>query len=168
MATTVVSRSTQARATENGVTPCDASAIADEGGRGVGQPALAYGAVGHGRDLARPQQGDEVELGAAFGDIVEDLVGGAGVAALAQQLLHVAGVEIADTPAPDLPGAHQGFHPLDGLRERDRAAPVQQVEVQVVRAQPLEASVASSFDPAAPRVLRIDLADQEHLVAKAH
>src|SRR5690606_42112525 len=50
------------------------------------------------------QKGQEIEFRAAPGRIVEDLVDGAGLAALAiQQFLHVVGVEVRHAPMADQP-----------------------------------------------------------------
>ena len=44
---------------------------------------------------------------------------------------------------------------------------MQQVEVETIGLEATKAGLAGSLDPAAPGVLRIGLADQEDLVAKA-
>lgn len=82
-----------------------------EGG-GVGELTLADRAVGHCRDAALRKLRQQVELRTALGDIVEDLIGHAGLAAGAEQLVHIAVVEVADAPAPDLAGADRRFHTL--------------------------------------------------------
>jgi hypothetical protein len=61
----------------------------------------------------------------------------------------------------------QGHERLDGLRERDRPAPVQQVQVQPVRAEPPQAGLAGPGRALAARVVRQHLADQEDLLTPA-
>jgi hypothetical protein len=65
------------------------------------------------------------------------------------------------------PGADEGFHAFDGFGQGDLAAPVQQIEVEVIGLEPLQAGLTGLLDAAARGVLRIDFADQEDLVAQA-
>ena len=131
------------------------------------QPPLLHGTIGGERHAARLQGGQEVELRAAPGHVVEHLVGDAGLPACAEQLVHVGRVKVADAPGRDLTGRTQRLHALYRLGQRDRAAPVQQVEIQPVGAQPPQAGLTGALKPAAARVLRVGLADEEDLVAQA-
>ena len=56
---------------------------------------------------------------------------------------------------------------LEGLLEPRTAAPVQQVEVDALDAQALEAALAGGDRAGARGIVRIDLADDEGLVAPA-
>ncbi len=82
-------------------------------------------------------------------------------------LLEIAGVEIADAPRRDPAGPLQLIERRDGLGERMRAAPVQQVAVEPVGAQAPQRALAGG-DGAGPRgVVRQHLGDEKHLVAAA-
>ena len=130
------------------------------------QPALFHRAVGHGRRRPLRQRRQQVELRAAANDIVEHLVGGAAGSSRPGQLRHVVGVEVADAPGGDLSGRLQRLHAFHRLGQGHGASPVQQIEVQPVGAQPLQARLAGPGDTAAPGVLGIDLADEENLLAE--
>ena len=84
-----------------------------------------------------------------------------------RQLRHLVGVEVADAPVADLAVAAQPLERRHGLRQRVRAAPVQQVEVEPVGAEPPQAALAGGDRALGRRVVRVDLADQEDLVAPA-
>jgi hypothetical protein len=83
-----------------------------------------------------------------------------------KELVHVRDVEVADTPSADPAPIAQVLERLDRLFERDIAAPVQQVAVEVVETEPLEASLARRGGGARAGVVRVDLADDEELVAR--
>lgn len=107
-------------------------------------------------------------LGAAARQVVEDLVGRHTLAALdGHPLLHVVGVEIADAVIDDLAVAPESLEGLDRLGEGDRAAPVQQVDVDPIGLEPLQAALAGLDRGTLAGVVRIDLADDEQLVAPA-
>ena len=83
------------------------------------------------------------------------------------RFLHVVGVEIADAIVEDFSGLLERGERFERLRQRLAAAPVQQIDVEAVGLEPLEAALAGR-DGAAPRgVVRIDLADQAYFVAPA-
>jgi hypothetical protein len=81
-------------------------------------------------------------------------------------LRQVVGVEVADTPVGDAAMRLQRFEAGDGVAQRVRAGPVQQVEVDVIEHQAPAAALAGGDDAGAARVVRIDLADDEHLIAR--
>jgi hypothetical protein len=112
---------------------------------------------------ATPWQERPVRLPAR--EVVEDLVRRRPGATRRAELVHVVDVEIADAPARDLPGRDQPHHLLDDLGERRAPAPVQQVEIEAVGAEAAEAAFARLRRSAPRRVLRIDLAHQEDVVA---
>ena len=116
--------------------------------------------------LLAPRQ--QVPFDAAVHEVVEHLVGGDGAAARqGGRFFHLVGVEIADAIVEDLSGLLERGKCFERLRERLRAAPVQQIEVEAVGLEPLEAALAGRDDAAPRGVVRIDLADQAHLVAPA-
>ena len=83
------------------------------------------------------------------------------------QFLHVARVEVRHAPVADLARRPQLLERLDRLGQRMAAAPVQQIEVDPVGAQPLQAALARRRHAAARGVVRIHLADDEQPVALA-
>lgn len=127
MAMTVGSLSAQASATWNGVAQWRAP-IAERTGEGGNRPCpMGLQAMAAMWCLAQLRQ--QVELVAALGHIGEDLVGGAGFAAGAGQLLHVAVIEVADPqrrifpawirlPSPLVPAS--GCEPRQCSRYRSR------------------------------------------------
>src|SRR5439155_27100801 len=118
--------------------------------------ALIDWAIRHRRDAARAQPGQQVELGAALAQRVVDLVGGATRATRYRtQFLHVVGVEISDAPMSDAALALQRLERVDRVGERVGAAPVQQIEVDVIELEALQASLAGRDRSAATRVVRI-------------
>ncbi len=100
------------------------------------QPALLDRAVGHDRHPVTRKPRYQVVFRATPGKVVEDLVGLTACAAARDEFLHVVGVEIADAPAQDLARRDQPLHGLDRLGERNIAAPVQEIQVEPVGAQP--------------------------------
>ena len=84
------------------------------------------------------QPGQQRMAGAALAERVIDLVGRTGrTAAHAGQLLHVVEVEVADTPARDVPLRQQRLEAGQRFGQRMRAAPVQQEEVDAIQPETL-------------------------------
>ncbi|MCY1182167.1 hypothetical protein D9M73_227130 [compost metagenome] len=59
----------------------------------------------------------------------------------------------------------QALEGFDGFLQRVLATPVQQVQVDAVAAQACEAALAGGRHAAPAGIVRVDLADQKHLVA---
>src|SRR5437660_2926138 len=85
----------------------------------------------------------------------------------AQQLLHIGTIEVGYAPGANAARLTQAFEARDRFRERDIAAPVQQIQVEVTGRQSLETARACRNDATLRRVLRVDLAHKKHLVAPA-
>ena len=115
--------------------------------------------------LGEPRQ--QVQFGASPDQIVEDLIGHAAIPARSDKLFHIVGIEIADTPVSDLSCRFERLQCLHCLSERHRSPPMEQVEVQPVGAEPLQARLARTGKARARCVLRTCLADEEQLVANA-
>ncbi len=128
------------------------------------QARLVHRAIGHRRHVAALHPGQKVVLNAAAVQVVQDLIGGAGAAARACQFLHVGDIEVGDAPMADLAGRDQRLHRLHRLGEWHAAAPVQQIEVEPVGVQPLQALLAGPRQAGAGGVLRIGLRNEEHPV----
>jgi len=93
--------------------------------------AFVEGRVRHHVDVRAGAKGQQVELDAAAREVVEHLVGTHPLAPRhARELLDILHVEVGDTPERDLSRGHQRLERLDGLLQRDAAAPMQQVEVE--------------------------------------
>src|SRR5690606_36619459 len=72
-----------------------------------------------------------------------------------------------DAVRANLARGEQLLERTDRLLERHAPAPVEQMDVEPVRAEPLERSLAGRERAAVRRVLRQHLRDEEHLVAAA-
>ena len=162
MAITPSWRIAQASATCAGVAPIAVATLARV--RSAREPSLFDRAVRHGRGAMLCKPGQQVVFGTPPREIVEDLVGHAGAPVCCDKLFHVVAIKVADAPVPDLALGLQGFHRFDGLAERHRPAPVEQVQVEPVGAEPLQAGLAGTAETFARGILRIGLADQEQLV----
>jgi len=136
------------------------------------QPALLDRRVGHDRDVALATPGQQVPLDAAPAQVVEHLIGRHLAATLDRaaafgrpELLQVGNVEVADAPVPDLARADQRFKACQRLGQRNGATPVQEIEVDLVGPEALQAAIAGGHRPDRRRMARQDLAHQEDLVA---
>src|SRR5271170_3470861 len=130
------------------------------------QPALFDRRIGHDRQAALPGPGQQVVLDPAAGGVVEHLIGRGRVAATKiGELLHVVDVEIADAPATDLARGDQPLERVESFLERDIAAPVQEIEVDLIDAETPETAFAGRHDAAPGGMVRQRLADQEQPVA---
>ncbi|CAI8795829.1 hypothetical protein EMIT0196P_20331 [Pseudomonas chlororaphis] len=134
--------------------------------RGVAQQLAGLGdrAVSHERQALLLRGGQQVEFDAAFLDVVQHLVGGAG---RARQFLEVVEVEIGNAPAADLAVFAQALEGFHRFFKRVLATPVQQVQIDIVGPQAPQAAVAGLGNAFAAGVVRVHLADQEHPVALA-
>ena len=118
--------------------------------------------------LCLAQSGEQVPFDAAAAQMIEHLVGNAvGAVGNAAQLGHVLGVEIGHAPVAELAIGLELLEGGDRLGQRMRAAPVQQVEIDAVRLETLQAALAGGDGACARGVVRIDLADEEDLIAPA-
>ena len=94
------------------------------------------------------------------------MVAGAGISAgKAEQLLHVVDVEIADAEIADRALGEQGLEAGKHLLEPGAPAPMQKIEIDAVGLEPLQASLAGGDGAGPRRVLRLDLAHDEAVVA---
>ena len=115
---------------------------------------------------AKPRQ--QIELDAASGQVVEDLVGGDFLpVSEAASFFHVRCVEVAHSERDDFAGEPKLRECLERFGERDRAAPVQQAQVNGVDAKPAQAPFAGGDGAASCGIVRIDLADQKYFVTPA-
>jgi len=138
--------------------------------RGVAQqpPALSHRRIGHHRNPPFRLPRQQVELDAAMLGAVQHLVHrAAATIGHAQQLAHVRRVEVGDAPGADLALVLQLLEGRDGLGQGRAATPVQQIEVDMIGAQPLQAARAGRRHAGARGVVRIHLADHEGPVALA-
>ena len=88
-------------------------------------------------------------------EIVQDLIAGDPIAArVTLRFLEVVDVEVADAERADLAVVDEPLERRERLVERVRAAPVQQVAVEVVGAQPAQRAFAGADDAGERRVRR--------------
>jgi hypothetical protein len=106
------------------------------------ESSLLDGTIRHRWDFTLGEPRQQVQLGASTDEIVEDLIGHAAISAGSDKLVHIVGIEVADTPMPNLPCRFQRLHCLHRLSERHRSPPVEQVEVEPIGAEPLQARLA--------------------------
>ena len=98
-------------------------------------------------------------------EVIEHLVRRAVVAVRhAGEFLHVARVEVADAPLPDLAAFLQALECFHRLGQRNGAAPMQQVKIEPIGLEPREATLAGHHNAFARGVVRINFAHQENLV----
>src|SRR5260370_30767908 len=119
----------------------------------------------HGMALAPRQDG---VLDTALLQVVEDLIARDPVRArYRQRLLEISNVEVTHAPRDNLTLLHEflerSYRFCKGIRPR----PVQQVTVESVGAQPLQALVARPERSLVRRMLRKHLRDEKHLIAPA-
>src|SRR5438270_13930954 len=115
--------------------------------------------------LSHPPQ--KIPLDAAPLEVVEHLVGHDALETAFQprELLHVVDVEVADSRLADLLRFEQVSESGERLLERRVAAPVKEVEVDLLDIEPAESSIASRGHAVRRGVLWIELRHDEHLVA---
>src|SRR5258708_22531048 len=92
------------------------------------------------------------------------LGGGARAAGAPPQLRHVGGIEIAHPVTADLAVTLQRLEGGDGVGKRYVASPVQQVDIDAISGEALQAPLACRDGAMLRGVVRIDLADDEDLV----
>ncbi len=130
------------------------------------QRPLAQRRIGHHHDAAPAALLEQLPFDAAAAEVIEHLVGRAVLALRhARQLVHVVDVEVAHAPGVDLAVLLQGLEGLHRLGQRIGAAPMQEIEIEPIRLEPLQAALAGGNRPLARGVVRIDLADEEEIVA---
>src|SRR5581483_6028854 len=114
--------------------------------------------------LAQP--GQQIVLDAAAAKVVEKLVRLDVFAAWhGPQLLHVGEVEIAHAEVANLAGVAQRLERFDRLGQWYAAAPMQQIKVDAIGAQALEAALAGSHGTFARGIVRIDFGNQKRPIA---
>ena len=85
--------------------------------------------------------------------------------AVRRRPFHVVRVEIADAVIRDLARVFQSFEAFEGLRQRGRSAPVQQVEIDAVRPEPAQALLTCLGHQLSGGVVGVEFAYQEYLFA---
>jgi tellurite resistance protein TerC len=122
--------------------------------------------IGHQRHRVQPHPWQQLELGAALAERVIDLVARTGTAARqGMQLTHVGQIEIAHAPVPDAAAALQDLEAVDGVLQRHPAAPVQQVQIDVVELEALQAAFTGGHHAGRIGIFRQHLGDDEELFA---
>ncbi|MNC90056.1 hypothetical protein D3C83_61020 [compost metagenome] len=96
---------------------------------------------------------EQIVLDATARQVIEDLIDDAARAAMRrQQLFHLANVEVAHAPVADLTGRAQVLEAADRLRQRVMRRPMQQVKIDAIGAQALQARFARAAHAAAARI----------------
>src|SRR5580765_5173704 len=109
------------------------------------QTRAAERRIGHDRYAAPRAPRHEIALDAAGGDVVENLIGRAAIAARnTEEFFHITDVEIRHAPGAYLFGGAKIFESRNDAGEIDEPAPpVQQVKIEMVGAETGKACVAS-------------------------
>ena len=76
-------------------------------------------------------------------------------------MFHIVHIKVAHAPLPDFSFLLQFHQSTDGFGERIAPYPVQQIKVDVIRAEPLQASFASTFCSLVAGIAWQYLADDE-------
>lgn len=98
---------------------------------------------------------DHRVLNRAFLQMIEHLIAGDAVfAGGVEDLVEIIGIEIGDAPGFDLAGLHQFLECGDGVLQRIRAAPMQQIAVEPIGFQPLQRALTGGDGSAARGVAR--------------
>src|SRR5713226_136440 len=107
-------------------------------------------------------------LDRALLEMVEDLVtGNFFLAADRRRVFEIGHVEIADPEKPDLSIALEALESAQGMLERMLPGPVEQVEIDPIRFQSLQAALAGLDRALAGCVLRQHLGGEKNLLAPA-
>src|SRR5258706_5334604 len=132
------------------------------------QAPLVERRIGHDGNPAPLTPRDQIELDPPLAQIVHHLIG-CDVFSVGKfdNLLHLANVEIADAPMADLSGPLQCGEGIHSFGDRTRSGPVQQIKIDAVGLQTLQALLARRYR-AAPRGVSVHhLADEKGFVAAA-
>ena len=81
------------------------------------------------------------------------------------QPFHIVDIKIAHAPVTDESLRAQAFEAGHRRGKRVIARPVQQIKVEIVEPQPLQAACASCLDASLAGVVRVDLGDDEEIFA---
>src|SRR5256885_10058125 len=112
------------------------------------------------------EEGKQIPFDAAQTKVIEHLICGAAAAVgNRKELVHVASVEIRHAPGADVPVGNKRFERGNSMGKRNAAAPMQQIQVEIVGSQALEAALARDNRSLPRCVVRVDLADQKNVVA---
>src|ERR1700687_2437584 len=107
------------------------------------QPPLLDRRIGHDRDVSVTATRHQIVLDAAPGEVIENLVGRNFRAAVeAPKLDHVYHVEIADAPIANFSCIDQCGKGVERFLQGYVAAPVQQIEIEVVGSKAPQAMLA--------------------------
>ena len=122
---------------------------------------LGQRAVGHHGHALLLHPGQQIKLHTPAAQMIQHLIGGAPAAAgHFHQLVHVQRVKVGNAPGPDASLRLQLLHALHRLGQGHRAPPVQQVQVQIIGAQPPQRVFAAQKNAAPVRVKGVHLGDQ--------
>src|SRR5579883_454927 len=132
------------------------------------QSPLFDGRIGHDWEAACTAPGQQIIFNPASREVVENLVGGdSGTTRKGQQFLQIRDGEIAHAPQADFPRVDECCEAVERFLQRDRPTPVEEVEVELICPEAVQAALTSGDCSAPGRVLWQDLAHQERLVASS-
>src|SRR6185312_8102467 len=134
------------------------------------EAAAAQRRVGHRENGMLALPGQQIELDAARFQAVEELIALRGASKSQARLrltpaLQILQREVADPKVADEPAFAQLRQRPQGFVEWMRPGPVQQVQIQIAAAQPLDRVLAGTHRAAQRRVRGLDLADEKQLLA---
>ena len=108
----------------------------------------------------------QVHLYAARTQVIEHLIRAAIRAAVErQQLAHISHIEVRNTPTANQSLACSLLHACHRFGQRHRTAPVQQIHIKIIRAEPVQTRFQTLTQMAAPRVVRIHFGNQVKIFA---
>src|SRR5207248_4954350 len=143
---------------------------ADTYKRGITQQAgtgAAERRISHHRHAVLLAPWQQLTLYGAVAEAVRELISRAAIAFWnPEQIFHVADLKIGHAPSADLPCRAQIFKRGHNAGEiGDLIWPVQQIEIEMISAEALEARLASAHDAVSRHMTGPHLGDQEHAIA---
>src|SRR6516165_2327181 len=122
--------------------------------------------MGHHRHAVPLAPWQQVRLDVAIAEIIKDLIGRAAIAVWnTQEGLHVADLGVGHAPGVNLPGRAQAFERPHNAGELSVPSwPVQQVEIEMISAEPAEARLASTRNAVSPHMIGPHFGDQKYAV----
>ena len=162
-------RMVQASATAAAEQPCAAPICASVGSRSKLGAGAAERRISHHRHVPLLAPWQKVTFNAALAEVVKHLIGRAAIAMWnANRFFHVVDIKVGYAPGANFTRSAQVFERHHGAREvGDPISPMQQIEIEMIRAETSEACLASARNTVFRRTIGRHLGDQEYTIPLA-